>query len=53
MRKIIVGIMTIGIAAVSVQGAVARKMDNPNTGVCKSGQQVKDVAKCKENGGKK
>ena len=33
--------------------ADARKKDHANTGYCKGGVQVKDMAKCKENGGKK
>jgi hypothetical protein len=33
--------------------ADARKKDHANSGYCKSGVQVKDMAKCKENGGKK
>ncbi|HEY5068560.1 MAG TPA: hypothetical protein VII37_02200 [Candidatus Acidoferrum sp.] len=32
--------------------ALARPKDNPNYGFCKSGKQVTDIKKCKENGGK-
>jgi len=53
MRQIIVGIMAIVIADVSVQGAIARKMDNPNYRFCKSDQKLANVAECKENGGTK
>ena len=53
MRKITVVVMAVIIAAVSVQGASARKKDGSNSGYCKSGEQVKDMANCKENGGKK
>ena len=33
--------------------ASARKRDHPDYGFCKSGAKVKDIKKCKENGGKK
>lgn len=32
--------------------ASARMKDKPNSGFCKSGKHVSDMAKCKENGGK-
>jgi hypothetical protein len=53
MRKIIAGLLAITIAAISIEGAMARKRDHPNSGYCLSGKSVKNVAKCKENGGRK
>ncbi len=54
MREIIVGLLAIAIATISVHGAVARKAkDYPNSGFCQSGKHLKDIANCKENGGRK
>ena len=42
------------LAAFTIQTVDAKHVgDNPNSGYCKSGKHVRDVAKCKENGGKR
>ena len=52
--KVLTGLLTvIAVVALVATPAAARKKDHANTSYCKSGVQVKDMAKCKENGGKK
>jgi hypothetical protein len=42
---------TLVVAAFVTESADARIKDKPNSGYCKSGKHVGDMAKCKENGG--
>jgi hypothetical protein len=52
--KLFTGLVTaLAVAMLVATPADARKKDHANSGYCKSGVQVKDMAKCKENGGKK
>jgi hypothetical protein len=53
--------LSIGVAlafiavplSITAPPADARARDNPNYGFCKSGNQVRDIKFCKENGGRK
>jgi hypothetical protein len=41
------------IPVLTASTADARRKDHPDYGFCQSGAKVKDIKKCKENGGKK
>ena len=49
---LVAGLAVFALALVPT-AVSAKKKDNPNYGVCKSGKKVTDTKKCKENGGKR
>ena len=52
--KLFAGLLAaLAVAMLITTPADARKKDKANSGYCKSGTQVGDMAKCKENGGAK
>ena len=52
--KLFAGLLAaLAVAMLVTTPADARKKDKANSGYCKSGTQVGDMAKCKENGGAK
>jgi hypothetical protein len=51
MKRVLSAIILI---AFTTQIAIARgRNDFPNSGTCKSGEKVRNLKACKENGGKK
>jgi hypothetical protein len=49
----VLALIVVPVLAASVAHGQSRGKDNPNHGYCKSGERVKDMKACKENGGKK
>jgi hypothetical protein len=59
MRTYVAALMLTGFAALALvavptaASAGRRTKDYPNSGYCKSGKHVRNITKCRENGGRK
>ena len=52
-KLLLAAIMGGALLTTPISAFAMKNKDYPNSGFCKSGKHVKNVKKCKENGGRK